>query len=155
MALTKEDLQAIKAIVDERLDRVDERLDRVDEKLDRVDERLDRVDERLDRVDERLDKVDERLDKVDERFDGIETRLNTIQFEIDGLKESVSYIKVVQLENGALKILGDLSGNYSDTYERYRTGADKFDKALSDIDDLKKAVSKHSEQIKELQLKQA
>lgn len=45
MALTKEDLQAIAQIMDERIEPINKRLDSIDERLDGIDERLDVIEE--------------------------------------------------------------------------------------------------------------
>ena len=43
MSLTKEDLQAIKAIIKEETDTINQRLDKMDNRLDKVDNRLDKI----------------------------------------------------------------------------------------------------------------
>ena len=130
MALTTEDLKSIKGILDAR---------------------FDQVDARLDKVDARLDKIDEKLYEVDERFNAVDSTMTSMKTDIQKLQDDVTFIRITQLENGALKTLDDIQKNYSDTYQRYRNGSDKFEVAFIDIDNLKKTVTKHSKQIKKLQ----
>ena len=137
MALTTDDLKSIKGILDAR--------------FDQVDARLDKVDARLDKVDVWLDKIDEKLYEVDERFNAVDSTMTSMKTDIQKLQDDVTFIRITQLENGALKTLDDIQKNYSDTYQRYRDGADKFEVAFIDIDNLKKTVTKHSKQIKKLQ----
>lgn len=97
------------------------------------------------------DIFDARFDQVDERFDAVNSTMTSMKTDIQKLQDDVTFIRVTQLENGALKTLDDIQKNYADTYQRYRDGADKFEVAFIDIDNLKKTVTKHSKQIKKLQ----
>lgn len=71
MTLTKQDLQAIGQVVDEKLNDpqgpLNIKLDAVQEQLDGIDGRLGRVEGRLDRVENRLEGVENKLDRVDAR----------------------------------------------------------------------------------------
>jgi len=59
LALTKEDLQAIGALMDSKLEPINTRLDKVDSRLDKVDSRLDKVDSQLDIIQEDLETIKE------------------------------------------------------------------------------------------------
>ena len=52
MALTKEDLQAIGALMDSKLEPINTRLDKVDSRLDKVDSQLDIIQEDLETIKE-------------------------------------------------------------------------------------------------------
>ena len=85
MALTKEDLQAIRGLMQEELEPINTRLDKVDARLDKVDARLDKVDARLDKVDARLDTLEEKVDVVRQSQLNIElTELPRIAVALDG-----------------------------------------------------------------------
>ena len=134
MALTAEDLKSIKDIFDAR---------------------FDKVDDRLDKVDARLDKVDDKLHEVDERLNAVDSTVTSMKSDIKKLQDDVTFIRVTQLENGALKTLDDIQKNYSDTYKRYRDGAEEFEMKLSLIDTIDQSVKNHSAQIQELKAKMA
>jgi len=123
MALTKEDLQAIKGIVDDSVSGLKES----------------------------VSNLEERVGGLEESVSALQDDISLLNNKADNLENEVRIIKVDKLENGALKILNDMAQNYSDTYQRYRNGADKFEVAFIDIDNLKKTVTKHSKQIKKLQ----
>ncbi len=82
MALTKEDLQAIASLMDEKIKPVNEKLDSVDKRLDDMDSRLDGVDYRLDRVDSRLDNMDKRLEYVEMKQDLMHKQLEHLTFDM-------------------------------------------------------------------------
>jgi len=52
LALTKEDLQAIGALMDSKLEPINTRLDKVDSRLDKVDSQLDIIQEDLETIKE-------------------------------------------------------------------------------------------------------
>jgi hypothetical protein len=106
MALTKEDLLAIKSMLDPRFDRIDERFDRLED-------------------------------------------------DVEDVKERLTKIEVVQLENHLIPKVEEIASYQKSVYERYTKDANCFEEKISLIDSISKTVEKHSEQIKELQLKQA
>ena len=130
MALTKEDLLAIKDIVDDGLSGLKEDVSILKEDVSGLKEDVSVLKESVSALQENVSDLNDR---------------------VTDLENEVRIIKVDKLENGALRILNEMSMNYSDTYERYRNGADKFEVAFVDIETLKDTVTKHSKQIKELQ----
>ena len=85
----------------------------------------------------------------------LKTNVSELQSDVSKLQFDVTDIKVTKLENGALKTLDDLHSCYVDTFDRYKNGADRFDGAFSDIDNLKVTVTDHSVRIHKLELKKA
>ncbi len=81
MALTNEDLLAIK----ELLKPIHNRLDSMDSRLDKMDDRFDSMDGRLDSMDSRLDSMDGRLDSMDSRLDVIEMKQGITAKKLDDL----------------------------------------------------------------------
>lgn len=57
--LTKEDIQLLSGLMDEKLAPINARLDAVDNRLNTMDNRLDAMDSRLDAMDRRLDAIEE------------------------------------------------------------------------------------------------
>lgn len=50
--LTKEDIQLLSQLMDDKLEPINKRLNGIDERLDGIDERLNGIDERLDTIEE-------------------------------------------------------------------------------------------------------
>ena len=65
-------LIAMSATLDAIRAEVVDRFDRIDEKFERIDERFERIDERFDRIDEKFECIDERFERIDERFERIQ-----------------------------------------------------------------------------------
>ena len=158
MALTKEDLQAIKSIVDDSVSGLKEDVGILKEDVSGLKEDVgilkedvSGLKEDVEILKEDVSGLKEDVEILKENVSGLKTSVDTLNDRVDDLENEVRIIKVDKLENGALKILNDMSKNYSDTYQRYRNGADKFEVAFIDIDNLKKTVTKHSKQIKKLQ----
>lgn len=90
MALTKEDLNAISQLMDEKLKPVNNRLDKMDGRFDKMDGRLDKMDSRLDKMDGRLGKVENRLDKMDNRLDIIELKQDRTAKKLEDLRLDIA-----------------------------------------------------------------
>ena len=134
MNLTKQDLAAIGAIVKESISGVENRMDSLEGKVDSLEGRMD--------------KLEGRFDKLEGRFDKLEGRMNNVESEL-------KVIRVNILENNVIPRLNTIEQCYLDTSKRYTESADKFDNAIADISVMKLAIQKNSEDIQELQLKQA
>ena len=85
--LTTQDLQAIRGIVTEEIDRrIDEfavivarGFEAVDQRFEAMDKRFNAMDARFDAMDQRFDAMDLRFDAMDLRFDALESRVQTIE----------------------------------------------------------------------------
>ena len=55
--LTKEDMQQLSDLMDQKLDPINKRLDKVDERLNKIDERLETVEERLGELEYKMEIV--------------------------------------------------------------------------------------------------
>ena len=100
--LDKQDLQAIKELIDTsvtaseertqaKLDAMDARMDTMDKRLDDMDKRFDDMDKRFDATDKRLDAMDARMDAMDKRFDAIDKRFDSVDAEFENMK---NYLRV-------------------------------------------------------------
>lgn len=81
-------------------------------------------------------KLDEKLKPIDNRVEHIENRVNHIDIDL--------------LETNVIPRLGTIESCYTETYNRYRDYADKFQAFFSDVELLKKAVSEHSEKLQRI-----
>ena len=75
---TKDDINLLRAEMNQRFGFVDEKFKQIDARFAHVDSRLDQMDARFDQIDSRLDQVDSRLDRVDTRFDRLETKIDQL-----------------------------------------------------------------------------
>ncbi len=141
MALTKEDLKAIKDMLDPRFDRIDERFDRLEEDVSVLKEDVSGLKEDVSGLKESVSSLKENVDS-----------LNSDMKEV---KERLTKIEVVQLENYLIPKVEEIAAYQKSVYERYTKDADRFEEKISLIDSIDAVVKDHSEQIKELQLKQA
>ncbi len=87
MSLTNQDLQAIKEVVHDPLEKQIEGLaaavnNSFEEYDAKHEERFDKIDARFTEIDQRFDRIDSRFTEVDERFDNIDGNLNVIKSKL-------------------------------------------------------------------------
>ena len=99
--------------------------------------------------------VEERLDGVESRLDGVESILDGVENRLDNLEHEVKVIRVDILENNVIPRLNTIEQCYVDTSRRYLETSEKFETAIADIDVMKLAIQKNSQDIQELKLKKA
>ncbi|MFZ9731610.1 MAG: hypothetical protein ACO3CX_08300 [Ilumatobacteraceae bacterium] len=75
---TKDDINLLRAEMNQRFGFVDEKFKQIDARFDQIDSRLDQMDARFDQIDSRFDQVDSQLDRVDTRFDRLETKIDQL-----------------------------------------------------------------------------
>jgi len=92
-------LTAISGTLDAVRAEVADRFDRIDEKFERIDERFERIDGKFDRIDERFERIDERFERIDERFERIQNAIAD-----DRVERSETKLRV------ALRVIGWLTG---------------------------------------------
>lgn len=97
----------------------------------------------------------ESISGVENRMDSIEGRLDKLEGRMDNVEGELKVIRVDILENNVVPRLNTIEQCYLDASKRYIKSADKFDNAIADIEVMKLAIQKNSEDIQELQLKQA
>ena len=134
MALTREDLAAIKSIVDESVK---------DIKTDVKDLRTDVEGLKTDVKDLRTD------------VEGLKTSVSSLESDVSVLKDRVKKIEVVQLEKYLIPKVDEISSYQKYVYERYTKDADRFEEKISLIDSIEQTVKEHSIQIQEIKAKMA
>lgn len=134
MTLTKEDLQAISQIVDERLDA------KLDEKLDA------KLSVRLKPIEDELKAVRGELEDVKGELKDVKGETKTMRGELEDLKGEVHYIKLFQ-ENVIMPRLNTIESCYTSTFERYKEHVDRMEETYEDVALLKKVVASHSEKL--------
>lgn len=91
--------------------------------------------------------MDAKLKPVYNEIKTVKTDLQAVKTE---LQAEIQAIKIFQ-ENIILPRLEEIESCYTDTYKRYQNGIDKIDAMETDINNLKKVTSQHSEAIARLQ----
>ncbi len=169
MALTKEDLLAIKGIVDEsvkdlktdvkglktdvevlKTDVKDLRTDVEGLKTDVKDLRTDVEGLRTD-----VEGLKTHVESLETNVEDLKTHVEGLEEDMTDLKDRVKKIEVIQLENYLIPKVDEIAAYQKSVYERYSKGADTFEKKIPVIDSLEKTVADHSRQIQELQEKMA
>lgn len=96
MALTKEDLNAISQLMDEKLKPVNNRLDKMDGRFDKMDGRLGKVENRLDKMDNRLDIIELKQDRTAKKLEDLRLDIaiseRDIRRDIHELKDATETI---------------------------------------------------------------
>ncbi|MCR5556710.1 MAG: hypothetical protein K6F75_04010 [Butyrivibrio sp.] len=132
--LTAEDLNAIKIIVQESIKGVEGKFDGLEGKFDGLEGKFDGLERKVDGLEGKLDGLEDRLDRVE---------------------NDVKVIKVDLLENNIIPRLNTIEQCYLDTSKRYTKKTEEYDAAITDIEVMKLAIKKNSDDIRELKLKQA
>ena len=101
--------------------------------------------------------------KLKAELQPIKNELQTMKDDIAGMKGEIASIKSNMLimqneirqiklcqENIILPRLDTIESCYSDTFNRYRTYADKMDSVFEDVELLKTVVTHHSEKLQKL-----
>ena len=85
--MTQEDLQAIRAIMQEEIEPIKADLLKfqieTNERFDKMDSRLDKMDARLDKMDERIDRIQEDIEEIKENGEITRAVTNSIGEWID------------------------------------------------------------------------
>ncbi len=102
--LSKKDLEAIGALIDEKVDsKIDplaaavasgfadvyRRFDQVDSKFDQIDSKFGQTDSRFEQIDRCLDRIEDRVDSIALDVVDVKTRLGRVEKRIDGLAVTV------------------------------------------------------------------
>ena len=85
MALTNEDLEAIKELftpVYGRLDQIDSRLDKADSRFDQIDKKFVQIDSRFDQIDHKFVQIDNRLEIIEYKQDRTARKLNDLKLDV-------------------------------------------------------------------------
>lgn len=130
MTLTRDDLQAIAQIVDERMDK------KLDEKLVPIIQRLDCLEEKVDRLDERVSRLEEKVDEL--------------QTEMIYVKKRVGHLEHMVMSE-VIPRLTAIESCYVATFDRYRYYADKMEKVIEDVERLKRVASDHSRRLQRIE----
>ncbi len=82
-------------------------------------------------------------------------KISSLEEDMETVKNDIKIIKVDILENNVIPRLEHMEQCYLDASDRYINRSDEFSDNIARLDILEKTVKRHSDQIQELQLKQA
>ena len=181
MALTREDLQAMKILLEENLKPVHERLERMEEGQKRFEERLKsfeerqkkfeerqkKFEERQERFEERLKKFEERQksfeekqkrfeerqERFEERLERVESTLKVIQGDLEKVKEKTTEI-CLTLENQTnrdIRIVAENHLNLADKLEGVLLVAERTRFQGLEISDLRRRMVRVEERLANLE----
>ena len=91
----------------------------------------------------------EKLDLILSSIQELKQDNEIMKVDIKELKSDVTNIKVT-LENDISPRLQNIESCYTSTFDRYRNSVEEHETMKSDIDILKKVVTKHSEKLQQL-----
>ena len=95
------------------------------------------------------------LEPVKKDISSLKEDVSSLKEEMEVVKNDIRIIKVDILENNVVPRLEHMEQCYLDASNRYISRSDEFSENISRIGTLETTVKRHSEQIQELQLKQA
>lgn len=148
MTLSKEDLLAIKGIVDESIGGLKSDVSSL--KSDVSSLKTDVVTLKSD-----VSTLKTSVSKLETDVAILQSEVSDLKDDSEELKARVTKIEVVQLENYLIPKVEEISSYQKTVYERYNNNSERFESKISLLDTTAQTVEKHSEQIHELQLKQA
>lgn len=114
-----------------------------------MDGKLQPIKEDLAGVKEDLAEVKEEQKKIKEDLAEVKEEQKRMKDDLQDVKNEVHRINLYQ-ENVIQPRLETIKSCYTDTYNRYKSDADRMEAALTDIELLKTVVTEHSKQLQKL-----
>ena len=134
MSLTKEDLQAIRGIVEESVSGLKE--DVSDLKED-------------------VSVLKEDVSVLKEDVSGLKEDVSDLKTRMGNVESDMREVKVDLLENTLIPKVNEIAAYQKSVYERYSKDADRFEQKITIVDMLDGTVADHSRRIQKLECKQA
>ena len=123
--------------------------DMMDGKLQPIKEDLAEVKEEQQKIKEDLAEVKEEQKKIKEDLAEVKEEQQRMKDDLQDVKNEVHRINLYQ-ENVIQPRLETIESCYTDTYNRYKSDADKMEAAFADIELLKTVVTEHGKQLQKL-----
>ena len=155
MSLTKKDVQIITEIVEQGVSGLREDVRGLKEDVSELKEDVSVLKEDVSELKDRVSVLEEDVGVLKEDVSVLKEDVSGLKEDVSGLKDDVTRIQVVQLESRVIPCINEIVEYQKSTYDRYNKQSDLFEDKISLLDATAQEVKKHSEQIRELQLKQA
>lgn len=143
MTLTKDDLQAIAQIVDERLEHLDEKTDRLQADMTDMKKHIGCLDEKTDHLQTDMTDVKKHISHLDEKVDDLQTDMIYVKKHVCHLDHMVKSEVIPRLKA--------IEGCYVSTYDRYRRYADGMEGTMADVEQLKRVAADHSRRLRRIE----
>jgi hypothetical protein len=114
-----------------------------------MDKKLIPIENRLDAMQDEIHIMQGEIRNMQGEIRDMQGKIYSIQGEIRDIQGEIHNIRLFQ-ENVILPRLNTIESCYMDTYERYKSYADKIESVFADTELLKKVVSEHSEKLQKI-----
>ena len=114
-----------------------------------MDKKLIPIENRLDAMQDEIHIMQGEIRNMQSEIRDMQGKIYSIQGEIRDIQGEIHSIRLFQ-ENVILPRLNTIESCYMDTYERYKSYADKIESVFADTELLKKVVSEHSEKLQKI-----
>ncbi len=114
-----------------------------------MDKKLIPIENRLDAMQDEIHIMQGEIRNMQGEIRDMQGKIYSIQGEIRDIQGEIHSIRLFQ-ENVILPRLNTIESCYMDTYERYKSYADKIESVFADTELLKKVVSEHSEKLQKI-----
>ena len=121
----------------------------MDKKLNPIENRLDAMQDEIHIMQGEIRDMQGEIRNMQGEIRDMQGKIYSIHGEIRDIQGEIHNIRLFQ-ENVILPRLNTIESCYMDTYERYKSYADKIESVFADTELLKKVVSEHSEKLQKI-----
>ncbi len=114
-----------------------------------MDKKLIPIENRFDAMQDEIHIMQGEIRNMQGEIRDMQGKIYSIHCEIRDIQGEIHNIRLFQ-ENVILPRLNTIESCYMDTYERYKSYADKIESVFADTELLKKVVSEHSEKLQKI-----
>lgn len=114
-----------------------------------MDKKLIPIENRFDAMQDEIHIMQGEIRNMQGEIRDMQGKIYSIHGEIRDIQGEIHNIRLFQ-ENVILPRLNTIESCYMDTYERYKSYADKIESVFADTELLKKVVSEHSEKLQKI-----
>ncbi len=114
-----------------------------------MDKKLIPIENRFDAMQDEIHIMQGEIRNMQGEIRDMQGEIRNMQGEIRDIQGEIHNIRLFQ-ENVILPRLNTIESCYMDTYERYKSYADKIESVFADTELLKKVVSEHSEKLQKI-----
>lgn len=140
-------LDAKFAPIEDSITRIEDRVSGIEDRVSGIEDKVIRIEDRVSGIEDRVSGIEDKVSGIEDRVSGIEDRVSGIEDSVTSIESRVTRIEVDLLENNVLPRLNTIESCYTDTFNRYKDGAEHMSSVVEDVALLKKVVAEHSEKL--------